>query len=437
MIKFLEQREKYNAITKKIAECSFKGQPVLVGTTSIEKSEKISKFLKEKKIKHNILNAKQHEKEAKIIAEAGKIGAVTIATNMAGRGTDIKLGGNKDYIEEGITRDAKEHKKNESKVKELGGLFIIGTERHESRRIDNQLRGRSGRQGDPGATIFYISLQDELMRIFGGDSIDGMLKKLGLKENESIDHPWINKAMERAQKKVESRNFDIRKTLIKFDDVMNDQRQVIFSQRLRILNEASISKILSDFFEEILKDLEVSRINFQKSNDEKYLTEIKNITGNSLNDEELKKLMSRDRDGFIKELKELFTTKQKSRINILGEYQNKSLEKKIFLQIIDFAWRSHLQYLEQLRQVIGLRQYGQKDPLSEFKKAFMLFEGLLVKIKNDVIKLLLNLNIVVTPNEKNENEEINKENIETKKVGRNEKCPCGSGKKFKYCHGSI
>ena len=435
---FRTEREKYNAITKKIAECSLKGQPVLVGTTSIEKSEKISKFLKEKKIKHNILNAKQHEKEAKIIAEAGKIGAVTIATNMAGRGTDIKLGGNKDYIEEGITRDAKEHKKNESKVKELGGLFIIGTERHESRRIDNQLRGRSGRQGDPGATIFYISLQDELMRIFGGDSIDGMLKKLGLKENESIDHPWINKAMERAQKKVESRNFDIRKTLIKFDDVMNDQRQVIFSQRLRILNEASISKILSDFFEEILKDLEVSRINFQKSNDEKYLTEIKNITGNSLNDEELKKLMSRDRDGFIKELKELFTTKQKSRINILGEYQNKSLEKKIFLQIIDFAWRSHLQYLEQLRQVIGLRQYGQKDPLSEFKKeAFMLFEGLLVKIKNDVIKLLLNLNIVVTPNEKNENEEINKENIETKKVGRNEKCPCGSGKKFKYCHGSI
>ena len=435
---FRTEREKYNAITKKITECSLKGQPVLVGTTSIEKSEKISKFLKEKKIKHNILNAKQHEKEAKIIAEAGKIGAVTIATNMAGRGTDIKLGGNKDYIEEGITRDAKEHKKNESKVKELGGLFIIGTERHESRRIDNQLRGRSGRQGDPGATIFYISLQDELMRIFGGDSIDGMLKKLGLKENESIDHPWINKAMERAQKKVESRNFDIRKTLIKFDDVMNDQRQVIFSQRLRILNEASISKILSDFFEEILKDLEVSRINFQKSNDEKYLTEIKNITGNSLNDEELKKLMSRDRDGFIKELKELFTTKQKSRINILGEYQNKSLEKKIFLQIIDFAWRSHLQYLEQLRQVIGLRQYGQKDPLSEFKKeAFMLFEGLLVKIKNDVIKLLLNLNIVVTPNEKNENEEINKENIETKKVGRNEKCPCGSGKKFKYCHGSI
>ena len=255
---FRTEKEKYNAITKKIIECNSKGQPVLVGTTSIEKSEKISNFLNEKKIKHNVLNAKHHEKEAKIIAEAGKIGSVTIATNMAGRGTDIKLGGNKDFKEDGINKNLDEHKKNESKVKNSGGLFIIGTERHESRRIDNQLRGRSGRQGDPGATIFFISLQDELMRIFGGDSIDGMLKKLGLKENESIDHPWINKAMERAQKKVESRNFDIRKTLIKFDDVMNDQRQVIFSQRLKILKENDISKILNDFFEEILKEIDVS-----------------------------------------------------------------------------------------------------------------------------------------------------------------------------------
>ena len=208
------EKEKYNAITNKIIECNKKGQPVLVGTTSIEKSEKISSYLSGRKIKHNVLNAKQHEKEANIIAEAGKINAVTIATNMAGRGTDIKLGGNKDFIYDGKKESDDEIKKNEDRVKSLGGLFIIGTERHESRRIDNQLRGRSGRQGDPGSTIFFISLQDELMRIFGGDSIDGMLQKLGLKENESIDHPWINKAMERAQKKVESRNFDIRKTLI-------------------------------------------------------------------------------------------------------------------------------------------------------------------------------------------------------------------------------
>ena len=251
---FRTEKEKYNAITNKIIECNKQGQPVLVGTTSIEKSEKISSFLDDKKIKHNVLNAKQHEKEALIIAGAGKVGAITIATNMAGRGTDIKLGGNKDFIEDGKKVDINEVKNNESQVKDLGGLFIIGTERHESRRIDNQLRGRAGRQGDPGSTIFFISLQDELMRIFGGDSIDGMLKKLGLKENESIDHPWINKAMERAQKKVESRNFDIRKTLIKFDDVMNDQRQVIFSQRLKILKEKNINEILKDFFNEKKKN---------------------------------------------------------------------------------------------------------------------------------------------------------------------------------------
>ena len=400
---FRTEKEKYNAITNKIIECNKKGQPVLVGTTSIEKSEKISTYLNQKKIKHNVLNAKQHEKEAKIIAEAGKIKAITIATNMAGRGTDIKLGGNKDFIEDGKKVDVNEIRKNESQVKDLGGLFIIGTERHESRRIDNQLRGRSGRQGDPGSTIFFISLQDELMRIFGGDSIDGMLKKLGLKENESIDHPWINKAMERAQKKVETRNFDIRKTLIKFDDVMNDQRQVIFSQRLKILKENNINEILRDFFDEVLINLNNARIDYQKSHDEKnFLTEIKGITGNAYNDSQLLECGKLNENEFNEKMKDYYTNKKKSRVEILGENQNNSLEKKIFLQIIDFSWRSHLQYLEQLRQVIGLRQYGQKDPLSEFKKeAFVLFEGLLAKIKNDLIKFLFNLNIVIS-NEENE-----------------------------------
>ena len=434
------EKEKYNAITNKIIECNKKGQPVLVGTTSIEKSEKISAHLENKNIKHNVLNAKQHEKEAKIIAEAGKVGAVTIATNMAGRGTDIKLGGNKDFIFEGKKENETEIKENEEKVKNLGGLFIIGTERHESRRIDNQLRGRSGRQGDPGSTIFFISLQDELMRIFGGDSIDGMLKKLGLKENESIDHPWINKAMERAQKKVETRNFDIRKTLIKFDDVMNDQRQVIFSQRLKILKETNISKILEDFFDEILKNLNDVRRNFRKSGDEKnFLTETKNITGNVVNDDQLLKFSSLNEAEFTKNIKELYLNKKKSRVDILGEAQNSNLEKKIFLQIIDFSWRSHLQYLEQLRQVIGLRQYGQKDPLSEFKKeAFLLFESLLSKIKTDLIKFLLNLNIVVSSEgERKDKKETILEKKTEKKVGRNEKCPCGSGKKFKHCHGNI
>ena len=437
---FRTENEKYNAITKKIIECHDKGQPTLVGTTSIEKSEKISSLLNKKKIKHNVLNAKQHEKEAQIIAEAGKTGAITIATNMAGRGTDIKLGGNKDFIKDGKKVDSNEIEKNESKVKELGGLFIIGTERHESRRIDNQLRGRSGRQGDPGSTIFFISLQDELMRIFGGESIDGMLKKLGLKENESIDHPWINKAMERAQKKVEGRNFDIRKTLIKFDDVMNDQRQVIFSQRLKILKEDNIEEILKDFFEEILTDLNNARLNYQTTNnDKKYLTEIKNITGNAVSDNQIINDANAKEVDFNTKMKELYLSKRKSRIELIGEDQNSSLEKKIFLQIIDFSWRSHLQYLEQLRQVIGLRQYGQKDPLSEFKKeAFALFEGLLIKIKSDLIKFLLNLNIVVS--NENQNKKVEKDQVkekEDKKVGRNEKCPCGSGKKFKHCHGNI
>ena len=438
---FRTEKEKYNAITNKIIECNKTGQPVLVGTTSIEKSENISSLLESKKIKHNVLNAKQHEKEAAIIAGAGKVGAVTIATNMAGRGTDIKLGGNKDFIEDGKKGDINEIKENESKVKNLGGLYIIGTERHESRRIDNQLRGRSGRQGDPGNTIFFISLQDELMRIFGGESIDGMLQKLGLKENESIDHPWINKAMERAQKKVEARNFDIRKTLIKFDDVMNDQRQVIFSQRLKILKENNINEILEDFFDEILKNLNIARKNYKNSHDEKnYLTEVKSISGNAINDSELLKLGELNEIEFNDKIRELYLNKKKSRVEMLGEDQNNSLEKKIFLQIIDFSWRSHLQYLEQLRQVIGLRQYGQKDPLSEFKKeAFVLFEGLLEKIKIDLIKFLLNLNIVVSNQEEKkevaDNKDINLK--EEKKVGRNEKCPCGSGKKFKHCHGNI
>ncbi len=435
---FRTEQEKYNAITNKIIECNNKGQPVLVGTTSIEKSEKISSFLDKKNIKHNVLNAKHHEKEAKIIAEAGKIAAVTIATNMAGRGTDIKLGGNKDFTEDEKTNEnnINQIKKDESKIKDLGGLFIIGTERHESRRIDNQLRGRAGRQGDPGSSIFFISLQDELMRIFGGDSIDGMLKKLGLKENESIDHPWINKAMERAQKKVETRNFDIRKTLIKFDDVMNDQRQVIFAQRLKILKNKNIEEILSDFLDEILKGLEVTRNIYQKSKDEKtYLASIKNITGNAISDKELISIASFEKEQFSEKIKNIYSSKKKKRLDLINVEENNDLEKKIFLQIIDFAWRSHLQYLEQLRQVIGLRSYGQKDPLSEFKKeAFVLFEGLLEKIKNDVIKFLLNLNIVIS-NEKQNNEPPRKIETDNKKIGRNDKCPCGSEKKYKHCCG--
>ncbi len=426
---FRTEKEKYNAITKKILECNKSGQPILVGTTSIEKSEKISSFLKEKKLKHNILNAKFHEEEAKIISEAGKINAITIATNMAGRGTDIKLGGKSE------TDGNEETKKNQNKVKSIGGLCVIGTERHESRRIDNQLRGRSGRQGDPGTSIFYISLQDELMRLFGGDQIDGILKKLGLKENESIDHPWINKAMERAQKKVEARNFDIRKTLIKFDDVMNDQRQVIFSQRLNILKQTNINDMLTDFLNEISQKILKIKIDYKTSNDEKlYLAGIKNFTGNAISDEQLLKYGLLNDKVFLKEIAGVFNEKKKEKINLISAEQYYDLEKKIFLQILDFSWRAHLQYLEQLRQVIGLRSYGQKDPLSEFKKeAFTLFEILLDKVKTDVIKFLLNMNLVLTSKS-----EEKKQPLEvSSKVGRNDKCTCGSGKKYKHCCGSV
>ena len=431
---FRTEKEKYDAITKKILECNKTGQPILVGTTSIEKSEKISNSLKEKNLKHNILNAKFHEEEAKIIAEAGKVNAITIATNMAGRGTDIKLGGKTELNkEEG--ENYKQIKKNESEVKSIGGLCVIGTERHESRRIDNQLRGRSGRQGDPGTSIFFISLQDELMRLFGGDQIDGVLKKLGLKENESIDHPWINKAMERAQKKVEARNFDIRKTLIKFDDVMNDQRQVIFSQRLNILKQSDIRKMLEDFLNELSQKLLKIKTDFNTSNDEKaFFAGVKNYTGNVIPDGDLKEYSNLKDDKFLEKILEIFNQKRNEKIKLIGEEQYSDLEKKIFLQILDFSWRAHLQYLEQLRQVIGLRSYGQKDPLSEFKKeAFTLFEILLEKVKTDVIKFLLNMNLIL-----NKENEKNKPPLEkNQKVGRNNKCPCGSGKKYKYCCGAI
>ena len=441
---FRTEKEKYLAITNKIIECHSTGQPVLVGTTSIEKSEKISKNLNEKQIKHSVLNAKQHEKEAKIVAEAGKIGAITIATNMAGRGTDIQLGGNKDFKDDDNQKNSEQILEDKNKVKSLGGLFIIGTERHESRRIDNQLRGRSGRQGDPGSSIFYISLEDELMRIFGANSIDGMLKKLGLKENESIDHPWINKAMERAQQRVEGRNFDIRKTLIKFDDVMNDQRQVIFSQRLKILKSTDISDTLKSFLNEVIDDLLKVKKIYQTTNDKNiFLSSIKNISGNVISDDELINLANNDDDQFKEKIQNLFNSKHKERISLVGVNENNDIEKRIFLQIIDFSWRSHLQYLEQLRQVIGLRSYGQKDPLSEFKKeAFSLFEGLLEKIKIDVIKFMLNLNIIVSKEKKVENKTQSKipeqcllKTMKGQKIQRNEKCEA-TGKKFKNCCGA-
>ena len=445
---FRTEKEKYNAILKKIEDCNKGNQPVLVGTTSIEKSEKISNFLKQKKISHNVLNAKHHEKEAQIIAGAGNLNAVTIATNMAGRGTDIKLGGNLvgAYDKNLENKENQISKRNE--VLNKGGLFVIGTERHESRRIDNQLRGRSGRQGDPGKSIFYISLEDDLMRIFGSESIDGIMKKFGLKEGESIDHPWINKALERAQQRVEARNFDIRKTLLKFDDVMNDQRKVIFDQRKEILKSNNINEIVNSFSEDMAINLSDEKIVYERENKlEAFKIKIKPILGRSVEETDLIKINDLKDKNFEKFIKGKFENYRKKRNELLTEEANLQLEKRILLQTIDFLWRSHLQYLDHLRQVVGLRGYAQKDPLDEFKKeAFKLFEDLLYKIKIDFITFINNLQIVPqkikTDSFKNTNKNIENNPKclliikKNEKISRNEKC-LATGKKFKHCCGAL
>ena len=442
---FRTEKEKNISIINKIIECKKRGQPVLVGTTSINKSELYSTLLKEKNIKHSVLNAKQHEKEANIIEDAGKLNSVTIATNMAGRGTDIKLGGKK------ISSSNDQSDQEKLKVKEVGGLFVIGTERHESRRIDNQLRGRSGRQGDQGSSIFYISLEDDLMRIFGSESMNNILKKLGLKDNESIDHPWINKALERAQQKVEARNYDMRKTLLKFDDVMNDQRQVIFLQRKEVLNKNSVKEITNIFLKEIISSFIDGKEEIKKDPKNNSLQiKIKSLFGKTTDDEEINTLLKSNNQEFEKKINQKFLQKREDREKIIGSEQNTEIEKKIFIQTLDMNWRSHLQYLEQLRQVIGLRSYGQKDPLNEYKKeSFSLFKNLLDKIKLDVMTILFNLVIVEKSTEK---EETNKDKIikksivdnpdcllllkKNEKISRNEKCKA-TGKKYKHCCGSL
>jgi len=441
------EKEKYFAIIKKIEDCSIRKQPVLVGTTSIEKSEKISKLLEKNKINHKVLNAKHHESEAKIIAEAGRLGAVTIATNMAGRGTDIQLGGNQKFFsQEGNGKKEKFNTKEEkTEVIKIGGLFVLGTERHESRRIDNQLRGRSGRQGDPGNSIFYISLEDDLMRIFGSESIDGIMKKFGLKEDESIDHPWINKALERAQKRVEGRNFDIRKTLLKFDDVMNDQRKVIFEQRKEILKSNDISEIINSFIDDLINNFTEERKIYSRENQlDSFKIKIKPMLGKTFSDDEIGDILNLKDDDFRNIIKQKLNEFRKTRISSLNEKTNTELEKRIFLQNIDILWRSHLQYLEHLRQVVGLRGYAQKDPLEEFRRdAFKLFEGLLNKIKIDFVTFLNNLQVIARDESAQNNlsfkSEQNQNNpkIPKKKMKRNEPCFCGSGKKYKHCHGAL
>ena len=436
---FRTNKEKNEAIINKIVECNKKGQPVLIGTTSINKSEIYSALLDNKGVKHSVLNAKNHEKEANIIADAGKLYAVTCATNMAGRGTDVKLGGK-------ILNENIKHEKN--KVKELGGLFVIGTERHESRRIDNQLRGRSGRQGDEGNSIFYISLEDDLMRIFGSESIDTIMKKFGLKDGESIDHPWINKALERAQKRVEGRNYDIRKTLLKFDDVMNDQRKVIFEQRKEILKSKNVNEIINSFSEDLIKNFLNEKIIYERENQiDAFKAKIKPIMGRAIKDEEFSNIIQLKNKEFEDMIKKRFEEFRNKRIKGITEPTNIELEKRVFLQTVDFLWRSHLQYLEHLRQVVGLRGYAQKDPLEEFKReAFKLFEGLLNKIKIDFITFLNNLEVVTEEQIKRQKPDIKIKTSDdpkcllrikkNEKFSRNEKCPA-TGKKYKHCCGAL
>ena len=446
--------ERDEAVINLIVDCQKNNQPVLVGTVSIEKSEILSKLLKEKNINHEVLNAKFHEQEAQIIGYAGMPGSVTIATNMAGRGTDIQLGGNLEIRE---AREIKLESSNTDKVENLindieqkkktalnaGGLYVIGTERHESRRIDNQLRGRTGRQGDPGSSKFLLSLQDDLMRIFGSDRLESMLSKLGLEKGEAIVHPWINKAVEKAQGKVEAHNFEIRKQLLKFDDVMNDQRKVIFDQRKEIMRSDDISEMIIDMRHEVIETIVFKSIPEQSYHDqwdtETLETDIKNYLGLTLPINQWTK-----EDGIIE--KEIITRLIEESNNYMAERAVKfgvdvfrQAEKTLLLQVLDQGWKDHLLMLDQMRQSIGLRAYAQKDPLNEYKKeAFELFENMLDKLRKTITSVLSYIEIQQedkSPKEQNDKRQMLQS---SKKIQRNSICPlCDSGKKYKHCCGKL
>jgi len=473
--------EKFNAILADIEEAQKRGQPVLVGTVSIEKSEILSEFLKKKKIKHQVLNARHHEQEAYIVGQAGRLGAVTIATNMAGRGTDIQLGGNAEMriaaetaeledeakikkLTEKIRAEVAEEKK---KVLEAGGLYIIATERHESRRIDNQLRGRAGRQGDPGRTKFFLSLHDDLMRIFGPERMDSMLVRLGIEEGEAIIHPWINKAIEKAQQKVEARNYDIRKNLVKFDDVMNDQRRVVYEQRREIMDAEEVAETLEDMRADVVYHLVETRIppkSYPEQWDLDGLEEdVHTILG--LPEVSVKDWAAEegvDDNVIIERLETAAAKASADKRERYGAEVWNSIEKSILLQVVDQEWKDHLQNLDNLRQGVGLRAYGQRDPLNEYKsEAFGLFEHMLYQTREKTVQLLARIEIApqqVDPSDfepespiVGEEQHLNPVTGENEMVGgfnpndtstwgnvpRNAACPCGSGQKYKHCHGSM
>ena len=473
-------KEKYTAVVEAIKVAHAKQQPVLVGTTSIEKSELLSDLLTNSNIKHNVLNARQHEQEAQIVADAGKLGAVTIATNMAGRGTDIKLGGNLEVtIVDAMTADPEanldkitrgveaEHKVGEQAVKDAGGLFVLATERHESRRIDNQLRGRSGRQGDPGRSSFFLSLDDDLMRIFGSERLEKVLNSLGMKEGEAIVHPWVNKSLERAQAKVEGRNFDIRKQLLKFDDVMNDQRKVIFGQRREIMEAEDLAEITQDMRHQVIDDL-MAQFMPSKSYADQWDTEglqaavVEQLgfevpvsdwaAEEGVDDEEICIKLENASDAFM----------AKKAVDF-GSDNMRTIEKQVLLEAIDGKWREHLLTLEHLRSVVGFRGYAQRDPLNEYKsEAFQLFQSLLDSLRQRVSQVLGHARMRTQEEQKAIMDEMMHQKVALQRQaktagstqgdrpvfnesdvttwgnpGRNDKCPCGSGKKFKHCHGKL
>ena len=433
------KKEKYDAIINQIRTCLEKKQPVLVGTISIENSEYLSRLLKKENIIHNVLNAKNHAQEAEIVQNAGTIGSVTIATNMAGRGTDIQLGGF-ELTEKQIVL------KND--VLNSGGLFIIGTERHESRRIDNQLRGRSGRQGDSGASKFYLSLEDDLMRIFGSDKLDTILQRLGLEEGESIQHPWISKALERAQKKVEGRNFDIRKSLLKFDDVMNEQRKIIYEQRKEIILNNDSNKLIDDMRYDFIDEKVDSLIDNPDLFTDKKEEEISNEMSKYLNIKiSFEKL--RNKENFIiEDIKDIIKAESdilisKKRVEYSTEVFSMA-EKSLLLQTIDKSWKEHLLSLDHLRQGISLRAYGQRDPLNEYQhESFIMFEDMTRVIRQSITQMISHVEIKTEINEPKQVEvqesNRNKSNggFKNTKISRNAKCPCGSGRKFKNCCGKL
>ena len=486
--------EKDKAIVNSIAEAHENGQPVLVGTVSIEKSEHLAALLKKRKVPHQVLNARYHEQEAFIVAQAGRLGAVTIATNMAGRGTDIQLGGNAEMrIEQELADVTDMAKRNEqagrieqeveaekARVLEAGGLYVLGTERHESRRVDNQLRGRSGRQGDPGRSKFFLSLEDDLMRIFGSERMDGMLRKLGLEEDEAIIHPWINKALEKAQQKVEARNFEIRKNLLKFDDVMNDQRKVIYEQRRDLIGAEDVAETVRDMRHEVIEDLVAECIPEKAYAEEWDVEKLETETKRLLALEEPIKDWAAEEgvaDAEIRErLIEASDRKIAQKIVTYSAPMIRSAEKSLLLQILDHLWKDHLLQLDHLRQGIHLRGYGQKDPLNEYKReAFNLFEGLLNNLRQTVTQVLSHLEIRAAQPEQVAAEAEEEPMLaatgtdgppapaprrssggggaavsavagggqaaagqaRSAKVPRNAPCPCGSGKKYKHCHGKL